>query len=617
MTERNGHPKQMILAAYFPGVNNTTVWHDPRSKSQIEIESFIHLAQTAERGKLDFFFLAEGLRLREQRGKIHDLDTVGRPDTLAVLAALAAVTTHLGLAGTLNATFHEPYEMARQLATLDHLSGGRAAWNVVTSSDAFTGENFRRGGFLDHADRYLRAGEFVDVCRELWASWAADEIVADQATGEFLRQGAPGEFAHHGAQFDIHGRFNVPRSPQVDPVILQAGDSDGGRELAARTADAIFTRHGTLPAGQAFCRDVKRRLATYGREPDELKVLPAVSIALGDTPEEAAEYARYIRRQQVSPQTAILLLEQVWNRDLSAYDPEGPLPDIDPDVSADSIIQGRARMHDDRMATATKWREIAEAKNLSIRDLIITTSGRINFVGTPSQVAEAMDEFVQQDASDGFVLAPYLTPGGLDDFVDQVVPLLQERGVLRHEYTGTTLRDHMGLPPAGRMSSPDDGGQFLEQLPGQRVVLTERRRVRARPGERPGRRTAGERTRAVAAWVRRSVGADEVQAVAGDHDLAGVRPPLALGDDLLGDLAAVAQALQQHVGGAAQRRGERPPRGSGPGRGPPRGGSCSWRRSAAPLSSGRTVVPAPMKRTTPAASSASSWRSRSGGGPLA
>src|SRR4051812_12370883 len=184
----DGKPrKQVILAAYFPGVNNTTVWSDPRSQSQIDFSSFVHLARTAERGKLDFFFLAEGLRLREQRGRIHDLDTVGRPDTLTVLTALAAVTTHLGLAGTLNATFREPYELARQLATLDHLSGGRAGWNVVTSSDAFTGENFRRGGYLDHADRYARAGEFIEVCRTLWDSWDPDELVADATTGRYLR----------------------------------------------------------------------------------------------------------------------------------------------------------------------------------------------------------------------------------------------------------------------------------------------------------------------------------------------------------------------------------------------------------------------------------------------
>jgi FMN-dependent oxidoreductase (nitrilotriacetate monooxygenase family) len=440
--------KQIILAAYFPGVNNTTVWTDPRSKSQIEFESFVHLAQTAERGKLDFFFLAEGLRLREQRGVIHDLDTVGRPDTMTVLTALAAVTTHLGLAGTLNVTFREPYELARQLATLDLLSNGRAGWNVVTSSDAFTGENFRRGGFLDHRDRYTRAGEFLQVSRQLWDSWSSDQIVADPGAGVYLRDGSPGSFEHHGRQFDIAGNFNVPRSPQGHPLILQAGDSDEGRELAAASADAIFSRHSKLPAARAFYDDAKGRLATYGRRPEDLKILPGVSFVLGDSAADAAEKAHVIRRQQVSPQTAILLLEQLWNRDLSAYDAEGPLPDVDPDVSpASSIIQGRANMYPDPLRTAATWRAMAEAKNLSIRELIIETTGSQTFIGTPSHVAQAMNDFVQADGSDGFVLAPHLTPGGLDDFVDDVVPLLQERGVLRTEYTTTTLRGHLGLPP--------------------------------------------------------------------------------------------------------------------------------------------------------------------------
>jgi len=287
----------------------------------------------------------------------------------------------------------------------------------------------------------------------LWDSWAIDEIVADTASGEFLRDASPGAFDHRGAQFDIRGNFNVPRSPQGHPVILQAGDSDGGRELAAATADAIFSRHSVLGPAQAFYNDAKGRLAKYGRSRDELKILPGVSFVLGDTPEDAAEQARIVRRQQVSPQTAILLLEQVWNRDLSAYDPEGPLPEIDPDLSTSSIIQGRARLHSDPMKVAADWRARAEARHLSIRDLIIETSGRLTFVGTPSQVAEAMNDFVQADGSDGFVLAPHLTPTGLDGFVDTVVPLLQERGVLRSEYGSTTLRGHLGLPPAGRIGA--------------------------------------------------------------------------------------------------------------------------------------------------------------------
>ncbi|GIF05621.1 LLM class flavin-dependent oxidoreductase [Actinoplanes siamensis] len=420
-------PKQIILAAHFPGVNNTTVWSDPDSGSQIDFSSFEHLARTAERGRFDFFFLAEGLRLREQRGLIHDLDVVGRPDTLTVLAALAAVTEHLGLAGTLNATFHEPYELARQLATLDHLSGGRAAWNVVTSHGAFFGENFRRGGFLDHADRYRRAGEFIEAARTLWDTDG-------------------GDFAIRSSQFDIHGRFGAPRSPQGHPVILQAGDSAQGRELAARHADAIFSRHHRLEDARQFYRDVKDRLPAYGRRPDSLKIIPGVSYVLGDTDADAQEKAHHIRRQQVSPQTAILLLEQLWNQDLSAYDPDGPLPTADPVLDEDdTIIKGRAGMFPDRIRTANEWRALAEAKKLSIRDLVIEVTGRQNFIGTAARVAEQLDEYVQTDACDGFILVPHLTPAGLDDFVDQVVPLLQERGVFRTEYSSTTLRGHLGL----------------------------------------------------------------------------------------------------------------------------------------------------------------------------
>ena len=175
--------KQVHLAAHFPGVNNTTVWSDPRSESQIDFASFVRLARTAERGRFDFFFLAEGLRLRELKGRIHDLDVMGRPESLTVLSALAAVTSHLGLAATVNSTFNEPYEVARRLASLDHLSGGRAAWNVVTSWDAFTGENFRRGGYLAEADRYTRAAEFLQTAREFWDSWRPDALVADADAG--------------------------------------------------------------------------------------------------------------------------------------------------------------------------------------------------------------------------------------------------------------------------------------------------------------------------------------------------------------------------------------------------------------------------------------------------
>ncbi|MFB4278046.1 MULTISPECIES: NtaA/DmoA family FMN-dependent monooxygenase [unclassified Nonomuraea] len=435
--------KQIHLAAHFPGVNNTTVWTDPRSGSQIDFASFTHLARAAERAKFDFFFLAEGLRLRELKGRIHDLDVVGRPESLTLLSALAAVTSRLGLAGTVNATFNEPYELARRLSTLDHLSGGRAAWNVVTTSDAFTGENFRRGGFLDRADRYERAAEFVRLSRELWDSWRPDAVLADQATGRFVREGGIGTVGHHGAHFSVEGRFTLPRSPQGHPVIIQAGDSDEGREFAAATADVIFTGHGTLEDGRRFYTDVKRRLARYGREPHQLKIMPGVTFALGDTEEEAAENAAAIRRRQVGPQTAIAFLEQVWGRDMSAYDPDGPLPEVEPEVS-EGVSQGRVAIKD-RAAVAAKWRALAAEKGLTIRELVIEVTGRQTFVGTPATVARLIDEHVQADAADGFILVPHLTPGGLDEFVDRVVPLLQERGSFRTDYTGTTLREHLEL----------------------------------------------------------------------------------------------------------------------------------------------------------------------------
>ncbi|WP_112249086.1 NtaA/DmoA family FMN-dependent monooxygenase [Kribbella monticola] len=434
--------KQIHLAAHFPGVNNTTVWSDPESGSQIDFASFRHLAETAERGTFDFFFLAEGLRLREVKGRIHDLDVVGRPESLTVLSALAAVTTHLGLAATVNSTFNEPYELAKRLATLDHLSGGRAAWNVVTSWDAFTGENFRRGGFLDKADRYVRAQESLRIVRKLWNSWTADDLVLAQQAGVFAREGA-GAFADEGPHFDVRGRFGLPPSPQGHPVVIQAGDSDQGREFAAESAEVIFSRHGSFEAGQTFYKDVKARLARYGRAEESLKIMPAVTVVVADNDAEAEEKARHIREQQVSGPTAIVLAELLWGRDLSAYDPDGPLPSEDPVVGS-GVTQGRVGFNDPGPIVA-EWRAQAEANGWSLRETVINQQNRQTFVGSAATVAEAMNRHVQEDAADGFVLVPHLTPGGLDPFVDQVVPLLRERGVFRSSYAGTTLRDHLGL----------------------------------------------------------------------------------------------------------------------------------------------------------------------------
>ncbi|BDH57262.1 hypothetical protein MTP03_22010 [Tsukamurella sp. PLM1] len=292
--------------------------------------------------------------------------------------------------------------------------------------DAFTGENFRRGGYLAHADRYRRADEFVTVARRFWDGWSSGEIV------------------HHGAQFDVRGAAPLPPAPQGHPVLLQAGDSGEGRDFAAAQADAIFTRHGSLESGRAFYADVKRRAADRGRNPDHLKVFPGAAAVVGDTTAEAQEKARDIRRRQVSPQTALNFLEQVWGRELQSFDPDGPLPDVEPVFDAPAV-QGRVLHADPREIVAT-YRERAEAGGLSIRELVIELNTRPQFVGTPQAVADEIDTFVQADAADGFILVPHLTPTGLDEFIDRVVPLLQERGAFRAEYEGATLREHLALP---------------------------------------------------------------------------------------------------------------------------------------------------------------------------
>jgi FMN-dependent oxidoreductase (nitrilotriacetate monooxygenase family) len=432
--------RQIHLGVHFPGVNNTTVWSDPEAGSHIDFGSFERLARTAERAKFDFFFLAEGLRMREHAGRLHELDVAGRPDGLAVLAALAGVTERLGLMPTITTTYHEPHELARQLASLDHLSEGRAGWNLVTSSDAFTGANFRRGAYLGYHQRYERGEQFVNAVNELWDSWPP-------ASNGAVR---PGSFAFRGSQVQIAGEFSVPRPPQGHPVMLQAGDSDSGREFAARYADGIFSRHGRLEDGLAFYADVKRRLAAYGRRPEELVIMPGATFVIGDTDAEAIEIAAEVRRRQVSGPHAIMFLEQVWNRDLSGHDPDGPLPDVDPDVAGDARAQGSAQartLRREALETAARWRRRAEAHGLSIRELVIEMTARQSFVGSPETIAATLNAYVQADVCDGFILIPHITPGGMDRFADEVVPRLQERGVFRSEYQGRTLREHLGLAP--------------------------------------------------------------------------------------------------------------------------------------------------------------------------
>ena len=432
--------KQVHLGAYFPGVNHYTVWADPRSGSQIDIDSFLHYVRTAERGRFDFFFQAEGLRVRERKGRFYENDVAGRPDILTLQAALSGATTHLGLLATINATFNEPYELARTLASLDHLSEGRAGWNVVTTSDAFHGANFRRGGYLPREERYERAAEVLAAAGGLWDSW----------TG-----GGSGEFAHHGRHVDIEGVFPVPTSPQRHPVLFQAGDSGEGRDFAVRNADAVFTFWRGLEGGRAFVADLAARATRAGRDPETLRVLPGLTVVLGDTEAEALDNAREVTRAQVTPATALVLLEQTWQRDLSGFDPDGPPPAPQDAPEVENLVAGRTIQSADLQRRAQEWYAEAVERGLSIRELVIAKSGQQAMAGTPQQVADRIDEAVQTGASDGFIISPTIVPHGLDEFVDRVVPLLQERGSLRTEYPeGATFRELLGLPERAPFAQP-------------------------------------------------------------------------------------------------------------------------------------------------------------------
>lgn len=451
MSPASAPRRQVHLVAHFPGVNSTTVWSDANSGSQIDFPSFRHFAQTAERGLFDYIFLAEGLRVREHGGQFHDLDVAGRPATLPIITAMASVTRNVGVVGTLSSTFNEPYELARQLATIDHLSGGRVGWNVVTSPDAFHGANFRRGGYLPYAERYVRAEEFVSLARELWASWQPGAVVADRQSGRFVDPSLIRSVEHRTEQFDVVATSTVPRSPQGSPVIVQAGDSPAGRDFAAAHAEVIFSLHTGFDDGRRFYADVKGRLAQSGRSEESLLILPGATFVLGDTEADARERSREIAFQQISPQTAVAWVEAIWGRELPGLDPDGPLPVDDPGDGDQRQGQVSTQVAD-RIVRARELRARAEAEGLTLRELVVAETAKHTFVGTPEHVASEIDRYVQHRASDGFVLVPHLTPSGLDEFVDRVVPLLQERGVFRTEYstdpaTGTTtLRTTLGLP---------------------------------------------------------------------------------------------------------------------------------------------------------------------------
>lgn len=440
------HPSQIQFGVFFQGVNFSTVWHWPESGSQTDFESFRRMAQTAERGLFSAFFLGEGLRLREHFGRIHDLDVVGRHDAMTLLAALTGVTDRIGLAATLSCTFNDPADLAYRLASLHLLSDGRAAWNMVTTHNAWTGENFRRGGYLDAEDRYTHAESFVNAVFRIWDAWSGE--LADRRDAPAWSTGNE-PLAIRDDSYDIEVARLLPPVPGGWPVTFQAGDSPEGREFAVRNANVIFSAHPEINDALTFAEDIRARSRAAGRPEHDLKLFPGQSFILAPTLAEAREKARYVQESQVTPQTAVKYLENFWGRDLSEYDPDGPFPDVDPVVQVTGSTRGSGFQLAKSQELARQWRAIATEKHLTLREFVIHQTGQgigRGLIGTPVSVADEIERYVERHAVDGFNITPWLVPGGLDDIVNDLVPELQNRGIYRTAYEGETLRDIFGIP---------------------------------------------------------------------------------------------------------------------------------------------------------------------------
>ncbi|WP_151114614.1 LLM class flavin-dependent oxidoreductase [Hypericibacter adhaerens] len=421
---------------------HTAAWRYPGAFPDANF-SFAHLkrfAQTLERGLFDAFFMADHLALLNMPMQaLKRSATVTSFDPLTLLPALAVVTERLGLIATASTTYNEPYHVARKFASLDHLSGGRAGWNLVTSANPLEAKNFGLEEHLDHAVRYRRAREFFDVVTGLWDSWADDAFIRDQESGVYFDPDKLHILNHKGPFLSVRGPLNVARPIQGWPVIVQAGSSDAGRQIAAETAEVVFTGQNNLADGRRFYADVKGRMEALGRPRDHLKIMPGCFVVVGDSLAEAQERKARLDAL-VHPDSGIASLSVQLGTDASAFDLDGPLPEIPESNASKSARQ--------------KLIDKAKRENLTVRQLaqyVGGSYGTLEMIGTPASIADQMEEWLVTEGCDGFnVMFPYL-PEGLDAFVDRVVPELQRRGLFRRAYEGRTLRENLGLPrPANR-----------------------------------------------------------------------------------------------------------------------------------------------------------------------
>jgi len=434
--------KMLRLGAFMrPASIHTGAWRYPGGwpDANFNFAKIKQMAQRLEQAKFDAFFMADHMAVLNMPAKAlkrSPTSTSFEPFTL--LSALSQATERLGLAATASTTFDAPYHIARRFASLDHISGGRAAWNVVTTSNPDAALNFGMDEHMEHSARYRRAREFIDVVTGLWDSWADDAFVRDVENGVFFDPDKMHVLDHKGEFLSVRGPLNIARPIQGWPVIVQAGSSEPGRQLAAETAEAVFTAQSSLAVGQAFYKDVKGRMAKLGRSPDHMKILPAAFIVVGETLDEAKR-KRALLDSLVHDDSGLASLSIALGHDASGFDLDGPLPDI-PETNASK--SGRERTI-----------ELARRENLTVRQLAQRIGGHtgLQFIGTAKTIADQMEEWLVTEGSDGFTVQfPYL-PGGLEDFVTLVVPELQRRGIFRTEYEGRTLRENLDLPrPSNR-----------------------------------------------------------------------------------------------------------------------------------------------------------------------
>ncbi|HEY0466548.1 MAG TPA: LLM class flavin-dependent oxidoreductase, partial [Polyangiaceae bacterium] len=403
-----------------------------------------HFARRLEAARFDAFFMADHLAvLNMPLDALKRSHTVTSFEPFTLLSALSSITEHIGLVATASTTFDQPFHVARRFASLDHLSGGRAGWNIVTTSNPDAALNFGLEEHMEHDERYRRAREFYDVVTGLWDSFADDAFVRDVEAGVFFEPAKMRVLGHRGKYFSVRGPLNIARPVQGWPVIVQAGASEAGRQLAAETAEVIFAAQATLAAGQQFYKDIHARMAKLGRSPDSLKILPGAFVVVGESVAEARD-KRALLDSLVHFESSIASLSIALGHDAASFDPDAPLPPI---PQSNASHSGRQRAI-----------ELAEREQLTVRQLAQRLGGYsgLSFVGTAKSIADEMEEWLVSEGSDGFnVLFPFL-PAGLDDFVEQVVPELQRRGLFRREYQGKTLRENLGLarPPDAFQAEP-------------------------------------------------------------------------------------------------------------------------------------------------------------------